>query len=83
MTHIMEQYNRMGKNFMTPDIKWVELVGKDRLIELATGVGMNGKKIWGVSEFMLEHNKLETTKNGGCFHNEKEAKKHYTLLKLK
>ena len=78
-------YLRMPKNFMTPDVVMYEQCG-DRIIELSSGVGLFGEPIWGVSEFIEDRTArfgLQSTENGKMFENLKEAKKYYSLLKMR
>lgn len=80
--NIREEYLKMSKNFMTPNVIKYEQVG-DRIIELSSGVGVDNKPIWGVTEFIVENGELETSGNGDLFYSPKEARKHYSLLKMK
>lgn len=74
-------YQRMGKNFVTPDVIEYEYIG-DRVVELSEGVGLSGEKVYGVSEFVYENSRLESTKRGKMFRDREEAHKYYSTLKI-
>ncbi|RTL06169.1 hypothetical protein EKK58_06015 [Candidatus Dependentiae bacterium] len=73
----MRLYQRAGKNFMTPDVLEVAQTDDNRIIELSTGTGINGAKIWGVTEFD-EYGK--TTRRGQMHTSLKSARKHFNVL---
>ena len=78
--HILEQYKRMGKNFMTPDVKKYVMTTDNRIIELSTGFDMDSQKIWGVTELKEEDGILATTKRGQMHRSAKNARKHFNVL---
>lgn len=78
---MLETYMRMGKNFMTPNVIKFEQC-ENRILELSSGFGIDTQPIWGVTEFEWDGLRLESTGNGKCFQNPKEAEKYYSLLKL-
>ncbi len=78
-SHIYEEYKRMGKNFMTPNVKKYEAID-NRIIELSTGFGFDNKLIIGVSEFEYDSGKLESTGRGEIFYTLKEANRYYKQL---
>lgn len=77
---ILEQYKRISPNFMTPDIKEYSQAPDGRIIELATGTGISGEKIWGVSEFSAESGRLETTRRGQMHKSINSARRHFNSL---
>ena len=74
-----EAYTKMGKNFVTPDIKKYDITG-ERIIELAEGTALDGSPLFGVSEFEYSDSSLYTTRRGECFTDRKKAEKHYKRL---
>ena len=64
---------------MTPKVKDYTLTPDNRIIELSEGTGINGEKIWGVSEFIW-NNGLETTKRGQMHRSAVSARKHFNIL---
>lgn len=78
--NILEQYKRMGKNFMTPNIKDYVLTGDDRIVELSTGYDMGDKQIWGVTELQKIDGQLQTTKRGQMHRSAQSARKHFNQL---
>jgi len=81
--HLKEDYLKMGKNFMTPNIEKYTITTNGRIVELSTGTGVEGEKIWGVTELERIDGRLETTRQSGMFTTLKEANKHYKLLENK
>lgn len=80
-THMNEDYKRMGKNFVTPDIKEAVTTSDNRIVELSTGIGMKGEKIWGVSEFKYnEEGRLETTRREQMHRSASSARRHFNVL---
>lgn len=79
---LKNDYLKMPKNFMTPNVLKFEQVG-DKILELSTGFGISNAPIWGVSEFVKGDTRfgLESTGNGKMFENPKSAKHYYSLLK--
>jgi len=78
--NILEQYKRMGKNFMTPNVKSYILTEDNRIVELSSGTDFEGKVIYSVSEFKNGDYGLETTKRGQMHRSLKSAKKHFNIL---
>jgi len=79
--YIREEYKKMGKNFMTPDIKQFVLTPDNRIVELSTGYDMDGKKIYGVTEFeKVQGERLQTTKRGQMHRSIQSARKHFNVL---
>jgi len=79
--HIIDQYQRLAPNFITPKVKdW--LITKDyRILELSVGTGIDGQtKLWGVSELAEENGKLDTTRRGKVFESLVEARRYFNLL---
>ena len=77
--HILEDYHRMGKNFMTPIVKDYVLTSDGRVVELSTGNGIRGEKIWGVSEFKWNKG-IETTRRGQMFTSIRDARRYFNIL---
>lgn len=81
ITYIKEQNNKMGKNFMTPEIINYTITPDGRIIELSAGLDLDNKKVFGVSEFILnDDKKLETTRRGQMHHTKQSARKHFNIL---
>jgi len=79
--HIREEYKKIAPNFMTPDVKDFVLTPDNRIIELSTGTGIDGKPIWGVTEFTKEQGeRLQTTRRGQMHTSAKSARKHFNIL---
>lgn len=74
-----EEYRKLGKNFMTPDIINYDFVGS-KVVEISQGTGMSGKKIFGVTEMEFSEGKFSPTGNSEMFYSLKEAQKHYKKL---
>lgn len=82
MTALLHNYFRMPKNFMTPNVIRYEQYG-DRILELATGRGINDQKIWGVSELQKDSEArfgLSSTERSEMFYTLKEAEAYYKTL---
>lgn len=74
-------YNRMPKNFITPNVVRYEVL-HDRVIELATN---EEKDYWGVSELMYTDKtrySFESTERGQSFKSRHDALRHYTMLSV-
>ena len=79
--HIKDQYKRMAKNFMTPNVRETEITSDGRLLELSDGYDMDGKNIYGVTEFETIDGKLQTTRRGQMHRTIQSARKHFNNLK--
>ena len=76
---IEKKYNKIYKNFMTPEIiKW-EIEG-NRVLELSTGRGISNERIFGVTEFVVEDNELVSSARSTMFSIRKKAIEHYNYL---
>jgi hypothetical protein len=73
----LSRYRRITPNFMTPDILKYTMSSDNRIIELSTGTDLEGKQIWGVTEF---DEQLNTTKRGQMHRSLISAKKHFNIL---
>lgn len=79
--NILEEYKKINKNFMTPIIKDFVQTSDNRIIELSQGIGIDGKAIWGVTEFIKEQGeRLQTTRRGQMHTSIKSARKHFNIL---
>lgn len=79
--HLLEDYKKMAKNFMTPNIREYQLTADNRIIELSAGYGIDGRKIYGVTEFTVIDGRLETTRRGQMHNTIISARRHYNNLK--
>ncbi len=77
---IQEEYKKKSKNFMTPNVKEYVITPNNRVIELSTGTGIDGSKIWGVTEFEVTDGRLETTRRGKMHTSAKSARQHFNVL---
>lgn len=78
--HIKESYEKMGKNFMTPDVIDYRFTKDYKVIELSKGHAIDGKQIWGVTEFETIDGRLQTTRRGQMHTSLKSARKHFNIL---
>lgn len=77
----LDEYRAMGKNFMTPNVREYELTKDGRIIELSQGIGLDGKNIYGVSEFVTVDGRLQSTGRGQMHRTIMSARRHYNRLK--
>lgn len=80
MTKLQQAYNRVHDNFMTPTLIKAEFIGKDRIIELSSGIGLNNKPLYGVTEFVYDGTSLDTTRRGNCFGSRTKANQYFKNL---
>lgn len=80
-TKILEDYNKMSKNFMTPIVRDFMLTDDYRLLELSEGTGIEGNIIYGVTEFETIDGQLQTTRRGQMHRTIISARRHYNKLK--
>ena len=64
---------------MTPDVTDWQIVG-NRLVELSKGYGIDGTRIYGVTEMEYNAGNWETTKKGQMFTGGIKARKYYKVL---
>jgi hypothetical protein len=79
--HIKEEYLKIAPNFMTPIRRDYVILPDSRLLELSEGTGIEGTKIFGVTEFETIDGKLQTTRRGQMHKTLVSARKHYNKLK--
>jgi hypothetical protein len=80
-THILEDYKKISKNFMTPIVRDFILTDDYRVLELSEGNGIDGRKIYGLTEFEIIDGRLQTTRRGQMHNTIMSARRHYNKLK--
>jgi len=76
-----QAYKKIAPNFMTPKVREWEITGDGRVIELSEGNGIDGRDIYGVTEFEEVDGWLQTTRRGQMHSTIISARKHYNNLK--
>jgi hypothetical protein len=73
----LSRYRKISPNFMTPHIKNYVMSSDGRIIEMSVGEDLDGKKIWGVTEFDTN---LKTTRRGQMHRSLVSARRHFNIL---